>query len=195
MICSNSKNPMGNNACVGSTTYYPYKMCKSVYGSGFLTSFLVNQACSDCKHFTFVSQIGSLSRTVCSVIWKWSDGICVSKHHKPICICCCGNNEGKSDNVHRWCCFHKKFQKPPPTVPADNSLHDSIGPRTVVLFVLSSTLPVSGRILLSCSNELLSLWIWCYHFVSHCQWCKGHFEFWFEWTELLYWDASVKFWL
>ena len=58
--------------------------------------------CSDCRQIRFASQIRSLRQTVCSVICKWSDWICVSRHHQPICMGCCGNNIGVSSYVCWW---------------------------------------------------------------------------------------------
>ncbi len=52
--------------------------------------------CSDCW------QITSLRQTVCTVICKWPDRICVSKYHQHICIGCCGNSVGVSNYVRWW---------------------------------------------------------------------------------------------
>lgn len=61
--------------------------------------------CSDYRQIKFVFQIRSIRQTICTVICKWSYWICVSRHHRLICIGCYGNVIGISNYVRRWCGF------------------------------------------------------------------------------------------
>lgn len=58
-----------------------------------------DRLCSDRRQIRVVSS----RQTVCSVIFKWSDRICVFRHHQPICMSCCGNGIGFCNR--RWRCF------------------------------------------------------------------------------------------
>lgn len=61
--------------------------------------WLWHRLCSDCRQISVVSS----RQTVCSVIFKWSDRICVFRHHQPICMSCCGNSIGFCNCW--WRCF------------------------------------------------------------------------------------------
>lgn len=54
----------------------------------------MSQRLSDGREIRFVSQMRSFGQTVHTVTWRWSDQICVSKHHQPICMLCCSYNMG-----------------------------------------------------------------------------------------------------
>lgn len=60
----------------------------------------------------FASQIRSFTQTVRTVICKWSDQICVSRHRQPILMGCCGNDI--IDCIHGWrgfpTCKHEKWR-------------------------------------------------------------------------------------
>lgn len=60
----------------------------------------------------FASQIRSFTQTVRTVICKWSDQICVSRHRQPIRMGCCGNDI--IDCVHGWrgfpTCKHENWR-------------------------------------------------------------------------------------
>ncbi len=47
----------------------------------------------------FRLQANQIFKTDCP---QWSDRICVSRHHQPICVGCCGNNVGINNYVRWW---------------------------------------------------------------------------------------------
>ena len=68
--------------------------------------------CSNRTQIRFASQRRSFTQTVRTVICKWSNQICVSRHRQPVRMGCCGNDI--IDCVHRWggfpTCKHEKWR-------------------------------------------------------------------------------------
>ena len=68
--------------------------------------------CSNRTRIRFASQRRSFTQTVRTVICKWSNQICVSRHRQPVRMGCCGNDI--IDCVHRWggfpTCKHEKWR-------------------------------------------------------------------------------------
>lgn len=57
---------------------------------------------SDSRRIGFVSHIRSVTQSVRTFIWKWSDQIFESRQHRPTCACCFGNDVTVCHCLRQW---------------------------------------------------------------------------------------------
>lgn len=148
---------------------------------------------SDSRRIGFVSHIRSVTQSVRTFIWKWSDQIFESRQHRPTCACCFGNDVTVCHCLRQWSGLQiHHLTLGTITLPsrgADGLLQRDC-PLLFLHVVFQPALLTAAWFLLSLSDALPSLWTWRHRGVSHCERHKTPFEILYEQPELDWTETS-----